>query len=177
MTLDSSSGNITAGVYSLTGLGGTEVPTLAGTTSKYFLYQVGYSNGGAYMSVLLRKGFSQVYQSVGFLDFGVLQMGDLQEVLFMTVTTSDPVSKTALVRVFLQIDPNTGELLQKKESILPLKDNCAKVLKTTRYLAFVSCPASGIVETFRTDTMEKIDAFKISTFSEEWAILRTLNDV
>lgn len=57
-----------------------------------------------------------------------------------------------------------------------LKDNCASKIEVTQYLVIVSCPQSGLIETFRTDTLERIDSFKLSTFSDEWSVIRALKD-
>jgi len=68
-----------------------------------------------------------VYQSVGFLDFGYIELDPLNEVLFMATAVSSLNSAfdTTLMRVLFEINPNDGSLLQKIESFVGLPGNCA----------------------------------------------------
>ena len=89
---------------------------------------------------------------------------------------NDPQFKTFLSRVVFEIDPNNGDLLQKNEQLAGLVNNCATRVEVTKYIVIVACPAFGLVEAFRTDSLEKIDSFKITTFDEEFSVIRNLND-
>jgi len=79
------------------------------------------------MNVYNRKGITLVYQSVGFQDFGYIELDPLKEVMYMATAVSslDSAFKTTLMRVEFEIDPNNGSLLQKIESFVGLPDNCA----------------------------------------------------
>lgn len=64
------------------------------------------------MNVYNRKGLKQIYQSVGFIDFGTIELDLLNEVMFMTVSVSGREDyQTSLIKVAFEIDPNDGSLL------------------------------------------------------------------
>jgi 6-phosphogluconolactonase (cycloisomerase 2 family) len=125
------------------------------------------------MNVYNRKGITLVYQSVGFQDFGYIELEPLKEVMYMATAVSSLNSafETTLMRVEFEIDPNNGSLLQKLESFVGLPGNCATRIQVTKYLVFVGCSKRGLIEVFRTDSLYKIDSKKISYFGENWHVL------
>jgi len=173
--MDLVSGKAALSMYSLSDKSGNKTPIPAGATSRNFLFQVAYQDKGLYMNVYNRKGLKQIYQSVGFIDFGYLELDSLHEVMFMTVNVAGRTEyQESLVRVALDIDPNDGSLLQKTEVLLGLPGNCATSVKVTKYLIFVGCSKRGLMEVFRSDSLDKVDILKISYFTEDWSVLETM---
>lgn len=87
-TIDASSGRVIVQQYFLNDSAGKNVPILDGTTSQYFLYQVGYVKGNSgsalVLTVINRRDLQMAYQSPGYLDFGLLELGSAKELLFAT---------------------------------------------------------------------------------------------
>jgi hypothetical protein len=54
VSMDASSGSVKMSQYTLTGPDGKPAPIFAGSTTKLFLYQVGYKDGGLFMTVYNR---------------------------------------------------------------------------------------------------------------------------
>ena len=52
------------------------------------------------------------------------------------------------------LDPVTNETVDVTETMIGMTDNCAERIRVTNLLLFVSCPAKGLMQVFRTDTLD-----------------------
>ena len=91
------------------------------------------------------------------------------------VAGDEDFGSTALSRIALQVTASTGEILDKSETMVGMKENCATSIKVTNYLVFVACPSTGHMQVFRTDAMDNVDNFKVSTFTNEWDVVSSLS--
>lgn len=126
----------------MVGSDGKAAPIFDGSTSQYFIYQVVYAQSSLIMTVINRKDLRTIYNSTGFIDYDILEPGELAEIMFWTfAAANDPSNKYYLSRVTFKIDPYSNELLEKTESLVGLGDNCGSKIIATTYLVFVSCPS------------------------------------
>jgi hypothetical protein len=69
------------------------------------------------------------------------------------------------------LDPVTNETVDVTETVVGMSENCAEEIRVTNALVFVACPAKGFMQVFRTDTLDNVGTFKLSTFTMEWDVI------